>query len=343
MWIVRSLAYKHLTGSGASFFLRLFPRDWVFCAVNRMKKFCLLLGFAYSAYALEEHELVWDVKPPPLTELHAALQDAIAAQDWWAVIDYADTIAYHYPDSPFGQDAAYQCGETYFKMGQYELANQCFSVYLNQSGSPKYFEEAIRYKFAMADLFRNGTKLRLFDSHKLPRWVPSEEMAITLYDEVITTLPHHEIAAQSLLSKGKVQMKMEDFKESIETFQLLIRRFPKHELAAEAYLEVNRAYVQQCQVEHLDPDLLDLAEMNLRKFQLAFPREARLEAAQLILSEMQGLYATNLLETGRYYEKVKKIPASVIYYNKVIAKYPATEAAEQARMKLEQMQADGKL
>ena len=138
-------------------------------------------------------------------------------------------------------------------------------------------------------------------------------------------------------------MKMEDFKESIETFQLLIRRFPKHELAAEAYLEVNRAYVQQCQVEHLDPDLLDLAEMNLRKFQLAFPREARLEAAQLILSEMQGLYATNLLETGRYYEKVKKIPASVIYYNKVIAKYPATEAAEQARMKLEQMQADGKL
>jgi outer membrane protein assembly factor BamD (BamD/ComL family) len=308
-----------------------------------MKKFCLLLGFAYSVHALEEHELVWDVDIPPMTELHAALQNAIAAQDWWAVIDYADTIAYHYPDSPFGQEAAYQCGETYFKMGQYELANQCFSVYLNQSGSPKYFEEAIEYKFTMAELFRNGVKLRLFESHKLPRWAPSEEMAITLYDEVITTLPHHEVAAKSLLGKGKIQMILEDFKESVETFQLLIRRFPKHEFAAEAYLEVNRAYILQCKIEHLDPDLLDLAEMNLRKFQLAFPREARLEMAQQLLNGMQDLYAVNLFETGCYYEKVKKIPASVIYYNKVIAKYPATEAAGQARGKLDQMQIDGRL
>ncbi|MBS0624807.1 MAG: outer membrane protein assembly factor BamD [Verrucomicrobia bacterium] len=308
-----------------------------------MKKILLFLGLASSAFALEEHELVWDSQPPSVTELNSALQEAIAAQDWWSVIDYADTIAYHYPDSPFGQEAAYQCGETYFHMKQYEQADQCFSAYLNQAGSPKHFEEAIQYKFKMAELYRNGLKRKLFDSHKMPRFAPSEEGAIALYDEVITTLPHQEIAAQSLLGKAKVQIVMEDFKDAVETLQLLIRRFPKHELAAEGYLEINRSYLKQCQVEHLDLDLLELSEMNFRKFQLAFPRESRLEDAQKALSDMQELYAANLLNTGRYYEKIKKTPASIIFYTKVVAKYPATKAAGEAKIKLEQLQADGKI
>ena len=308
-----------------------------------MKKLALFLAIASTSFALEESELVWDSAPPSVTELNAAMQEAIAAQDWWTAIDVADTIAYHYPDSPFGQEAAYLCAETYFKMGQYELANQCLTVYLNQSGSPKHFEESIQYKFKIAELFRNGLKMRLFESHKMPRIAPSEEAAVALYDEVITTLPHQEIAAQSLLGKGKVQVKLEDFKESVDTFQLLIKRFPKHELAAEAYLEINRAYLQQCKIEHLDPDLLDLAEMNLRKFQLAFPRETRVADAQKTLSDMQEIYAKNILDTGKYYEKIKKVPASIIYYNKVVAKYPLTEAAVDARKKLEQFQADGKL
>lgn len=307
-----------------------------------MKALSIALTFAFPLLALEEQDLVWDAEPPSVTDYNAILQEAIASQDWWTVIDTADTIAYHFPESPFGQEAAYQCAEAYFKMGQYELANQCLSNYLNQP-SPKHFEEAIQYKFALAELYRNGTKLRLFDSHKMPKIVPSEEEAVKLYDEVITTLPHHDIAASSLMGKAKIQIEMEEFKSSIETLQLLIRRFPKQELSAAAFLEVNRAYLLQCQAEHLDLDLLDLAEMNTRKFHLAFPREAKLDEAEKLLADMRELYAANLLDTGRYYEKIKKLPASIIYYTKVVAKYPSTSAAKDAREKLEQLQADGKI
>ncbi len=307
-----------------------------------MKKLLIALVLTSPLWALEEEDLVWDAQIPSVTDYNAALQEAVAAQDWWSVIDYADTIAYHYPDSPFGQDAAYQCAEAYFKMGQYELANQCLTNYLNQP-APKHFEEAIEYKFTIAELFRNGTKLRLFESHKMPQLLPAEEEAVKLYDEVITTLPHHEMAASSLMGKAKIQVFMEDFRPSVETFQLLIRRFPKHELAAQAYLEINRSYLLQSQIEHLDLDLLDLAEMNMKKFHVAFPREERLEEAEKLLSDMRELYAANLLDTGRYYEKIKKTPASIIYYTKVVAKYPTTMAAKNAREKLEHLQADGHL
>ena len=183
----------------------------------------------------------------------------------------------------------------------------------------------------------------MFGLHKMPRIVPAKEDAVILYDEVMTTLPHSELAVQSMMGKGIVQTELEEFKSAVESLQLLIRRFPKHELAAESFLQINQVYLTQCQVEHLDLDLLILAEMNLRKFHLAFPREPRLADAEKIYAEMRELYAGNLLDTGRYFEKTKKTSAAIIYYTKVMAKYSGTEASEQARVKLEQMQADGLL
>ncbi len=176
----------------------------------------------------------------------------------------------------------------------------------------------------------------------MPAWVPAKEDSIQIYDEVIAALPHSEIAGKSLLSKARVQTYLEDYKPGIETLDLLIRRFPKNELAAEAYLEKNRILLRQCQGQDLDPDLLDLAEVNLRKFRLSFPREGRIAEAEKLLGEMEEIFAENLLDTGRFFEKTKKIPASIIYYTKVLAKYPNTEAASTARQKLESLQAAGK-
>lgn len=294
-------------------------------------------------FALEENELVWDIpQGPSVQEYNSALQDAIAAEDWWSVVDYAEIISYNFPTTPFGPEAAFVMGEAYFKLGELEYSNDAFTAYLNHAISPKHFEEAIHYKFQIAEQFANGAKKHMFASIKMPSWVPAREDALKIYDEVIAALPHSEVTAQSLLSKSKIQVYFEDYKPSIETLDLLIRRFPKNDLAAEAYLEKNRIYLLQCQTNNLDPDLLDLADVNLRKFRLAFPREQRLAEADKIYADMQEIFADNLYETGRFFERTKKVPASIIYYTKVIAKYPDTQAANTAREKLESLQAAGK-
>jgi outer membrane protein assembly factor BamD (BamD/ComL family) len=177
----------------------------------------------------------------------------------------------------------------------------------------------------------------------MPAWLPAQEDALKIYDEVIAALPHSEIAAQALLNKARLQVYFEDYKPSIETLDFLIRRFPKHALAAESFLEKNKIYLIQCKAQNLDPDLLDLAEVNTRKFQQAFPREPRVAEAERIISEMKEIFAENLFETGCFFQKTKKIPASIIYYTKVVAKYPNTQAALSAREKLESLQAAGHL
>lgn len=303
-----------------------------------MRKAALLFLLSVSPLlALEEHELEWD-NGPSVQEYNSAMQKAIASGDWWAVVDLANIISYNFPTTPFASEASYIMGEAYYKLNQIEYANDCFTAYLNHVSSPKHFEEAIEYKFNIAEQLANGAKKRLFGSAKMPAWVPAQEDSIEIYDEVIAALPHSEFAVKSLLSKSRVQTYLEDYKPAIETLDLLIRRFPKHDLAAEAYLEKCKIYLIQCQAQNLDPDMLDLTQVNLRKFRLAFPREIRVQEGEKILAEMQEIFARNLYETGYFFEKTKKIPASIIYYHKVIAKYPNTEAAEASREKLEILQ-----
>jgi outer membrane protein assembly factor BamD (BamD/ComL family) len=219
-----------------------------------------------------------------------------------------------------------------------ELANKSLSAYLNHSVSHAHFEEAIRMKFEIAQAFSNGTKKRLFGSHKMPAWLSAKEDALEIYDEVIATVPHSDMATTSMLAKAKIQAEFEDYKPAVETLTMLIRRFPKTEAAAEAYLEIAHVYFQQSENSSLDLDILELAEVNIRKFKAAFPREPRIEEAEKLLANTNELFAANLLDTGKFFERTKKPSASIIYYTRVIAKYPETKAAKLAQEKLNVLQ-----
>jgi outer membrane protein assembly factor BamD (BamD/ComL family) len=303
----------------------------------------LFLASLSSLYALEEEELVWEQTGPSVQEYNSRLQDAIAAEDWWEVVDCADVISYNFPTSPFAQEASFCLGQAYYKLQEWDYSNEAFSAYLNHTTSPKHFEEAIEYKFMIAEQFAHGAKRRLFGARKLPAWVPAKEDAILIYEEVIAALPHSETAAKALLGKAKVQSELADYKGSIETLELLIRRFPKDELAAEAYLERNRVHLKQCKEEVQDPSILDLVQLNLKKFRQSFPREPRLAEAEKIYNEAREVFAQNLLETGRFYEKTKKLPASRLYYQKVVASYPGTESASIAQGRLDELLVSGAL
>ncbi len=284
---------------------------------------------------LEEHE------GPTVQEFYSYMQEAIDDADWWSAIDFGQIVLYHFPDSPFGQEIPFFIGMAYLQLGQHELANESLSEYLKKSTSPKHFEEAIDAKFAIAEFFREGGKKRLFGSHKMPAILPGKEDSLVIYDEIIASMPHHELAAKAMLGKAEIQAYYEDFRPSVETLHLLIRRFPKHELAAESYLRINQVYLSQAATQQLDPDLLDLADVNLRKFKLTFPREPRIAAAETALSEMKEIFAQNLLETGHFYKKRKQMDASIIYFSKIVAKYPDSKAAVTAREQLVELQASG--
>ena len=101
-------------------------------------------------------------------------------------------------------------------------------------------------------------------------------------------------------------------------------------LTPEAYVGICDVYATHYKKEFADPDYLDLAEINLRKFKFDFPGEARIEACeQLIMSMKEGL-ASDLYEIGDFYRRTKKLKAAIIYFNTILKKYPETSFAKKA-------------
>jgi outer membrane protein assembly factor BamD (BamD/ComL family) len=243
-------------------------------------------------------------------------------------------IAYHYQESPFYNDSIFYSGVCYYFKGDLDLANKQFDRYLSFGGKLKHFEKVFEFKLEIANDYSKGLKKHLFGFERLPKWAPAKSNAISLFDEIIAALPGKEIAAQALYSKADLLKAKKRFHESIESLQLLARRFPKHTLAAESYLCISEIYLEQSRLESQNPDLLALSQVNIQRFAKAFPSDERVDLAKKNLLAMQEVYAQSLYDTGRFYERTKKPTASAIYYEDTIRKYPGTKAAAKSEERL---------
>ncbi|QVL57935.1 MAG: outer membrane protein assembly factor BamD [Simkaniaceae bacterium] len=265
---------------------------------------------------------------------YSKMIDHYQNEEWQKLAWKCEDLIADFPSSPFAREALYYLGVAEFKLGEYEYANGAFSNYLKEELTPKFFEQTIRYKFEIATEFDGGARTRLFGWNKMPKWLPAYEVAIEIYDEVITTMPRDDLAAKSLYRKGVLLLRMEEYKKSIDSFQTLCRRFPKHPLAPDGYVGISDVYLTESKKEFPDSNKLELAEINLRKFKTHFPSEPRVEEAEKRLLGMKEELASDLLEIAEFYERTKKGKAAAIYYATILKKYPETKAAKKSEIRL---------
>ncbi len=264
---------------------------------------------------------------------------AYQKEQWDQVIESANKIVKEHKSSTLAKEVFFYLGVAHFHTGDYDLANRYLSKYLKKSPSPKFFEQVMQYKLEIAEEFRHGAKKHIFSWEKSPTWTPAREDAFEIYDEIIHTIPHGDLAAKALFGKALLQGYYKDYKESIDTLQTLIRKFPSHELVPDAYLEIQYLFLDLCEQENLDPNILDHAYVNFRRFKESFPGEDRISVAEEILQSIKEAFAHNFYETGLFYERTHKQEAAIIYYAKIISKFPDTETARKAQKRLDQLQA----
>lgn len=256
---------------------------------------------------------------------------------WSDALEHYQVIIYHFQQSPFYADSVYHVAVCYFFLGHFDLADKHFGFYLNTGGTLKHFEKVFEFKYHIAEYYREGRKKHLFGREGLPRVISGKGSAFELYNEVIASLPSREIAAKALASKADLLRSKKDFKSSIETLNVLIRRFPKHHLSAEAYITIGEIYLQQVKREAQNPDLIALAQVNMQRFHKSFPGDERSQHLEAQIFGMQEVHAASLFETGRFYERLKHPRASAIYYNDTIVRFPETESAKKSQERLKKL------
>lgn len=300
-----------------------------------MKKLLLLLAFTLGELSANPNPFDPVIRSQITAyQRHAKMMEQLDEKNWEKLVWACEDMLTGFPTSPLAREASYYLGEAYYHLGEFEASNKAFSAYLKESKSPKFFDEAIRYKFAIAKALDGGARLHLFGWKRLPKWVSGYEEAIEIYDSVIASLPRDDLAAESLYRKGLILLQLERYTESADALQALIRRFPKHPLAIEGYIARGKVFLTECKKEFLDLSKLELAEINVRQFRAHFPGEPRLYEAEKQVQEMKEQLATDLLEIAEFYERTKKQGAAEIYYGKLLKKYPDTQAGKKAAKKL---------
>ena len=309
-------------------------------------KRCIYLGLALltlaintsleGAYTIQNGSLVNAnvIATLPVEEHYNLGVKAMNNKDWREAASQFTIVSSSFPTSSYGQEAFYYLGVAEYNMDEFDFANNAFSQYLKCQNNPQHFLSAIEYKYCIAEQFRGGAKRRFLGTKQLPKWATGRTMALKIYDEVISAMPSHEMATRALYSKGYLLWETGEYRDSIDSFQLLCKRFPKSELTPDAYVIISRIYQDLCQSEPQNSDILAFAELNARKFRQEFPKEERLSQADHNVQQIKELYAGALFETGMFYERVQQPKASIIYYYNAIRQFPDTEIAQKCKQRL---------
>jgi tetratricopeptide (TPR) repeat protein len=163
-------------------------------------------------------------------------QAAMAAKDMTEAARQFYILTTCFPNSPYGQEAYFYLGVAEFYLREFDFSNNAFTQYLKCKSNPQYFIQAIEYKFQIAERLRCGAKRRFCGSKQFPKWATGKTLALKIYDEVIAAMPSSEIAARALYSKGYLLWSIGDYRECIESFQLITKRFPKSDLFMKRFL-----------------------------------------------------------------------------------------------------------
>lgn len=293
-----------------------------------------------AAYVVRKGKLIdekYVATMAPQDHFEAGLE-ALSQKNWRESHRHFMVVSLNFPEHPLSQEIDYHLGVSYFYLKDFELANQYLSEYLQKPDHSRYFEDSLRYKLAIAQQFAAGARKHVLGMESMPKLIPGKDDAVRIFDEIIQVLPYQELAVQALLAKGHLMRDMMHYRESNEAYQLVLKRFPLHELAPQVYIALADLYLRQCRAETKNPDLLDLAAINLRKFKQNFPLNKGLKEAEQSFSQMQEIYAEELYATGLLYERKKQTKASIIYYTSVVKDYPKTEAAKLCEKRLKELE-----
>ncbi len=265
-------------------------------------------------------------------ECYRKMLKACSDKRWNDAIFCGDCLKDYRPKKVTGKEALYFLGISYFAKNSLEKANDCFSEYLNTSFMPRYFEEALTYKFKIARKYQQGIGKPLFGLEKMPNWIPAEEDALKIYDELINALPQTDMMIQATYNKALLHMSFKDYKDAIGAFESLIEKYPKHELAIQSYLLISKSYLYQADPKHHEHDLLHLAKLNLEKFEKSFPLEEKVIEMKKDIRKMEEIYAQGFFEVAQFYHKKKAFNAVELYCNKIKRDFPHTKTAQKTKL-----------
>lgn len=119
-----------------------------------------------------------------------------------------------------------------------------------------------------------------------------------------------------------------------QSFTRLMESFPDDSLADDALIRAGRAYHRLWRKSYLDPTYGESALTTFNTVLSLYPNSDLRDEAQGEVDRIEAQFAKKDYDTGVHYLKRKAYDPAIIYFTDVVEKFPRTEWARRAQLRL---------
>jgi outer membrane protein assembly factor BamD len=173
-----------------------------------------------------------------------------------------------------------------------------------------------------------GGSMREFNAR---RW----DNAIVGFERLTLELPARDtLLPRAHFYLGQAHARRAEHLLAAQSFQRLAESFPDDSLADDALLAAGNAYQRLWRKPTLDAQYGFTAAEVYRQLVELYPDSPLREQAQEQVDRLTEWFATKDYETGLYYMRRKAYDPAIIYFRDVVGKFPTTDRARQAYLRL---------
>jgi outer membrane protein assembly factor BamD len=237
-----------------------------------------------------------------------------------------------WPTSEQAQEAQYRIGLCREGMRDFYKAFLSYQRAINKWPSHPRFEDMLERMFKIGNLFLAGERQKVWRIKTLP----SMDKTVEIYEGLIRAGPQSKWAPQAQFNIGLAREKQRAYDEAVLAYQKLIDRYPDSLQVETAYYQIGAAYANASRRAEYDKSAADKAVEAFQEYLARYPQGDKAMEAKRTMAKVRAEQARGLYEIARFYDKQKKSPAALIYYNDLITHFPDSKYTVVAKQRVEQ-------
>jgi outer membrane assembly lipoprotein YfiO len=196
-----------------------------------------------------------------------------------------------------------------------------------------------RNRFVPANFRSNDAlfqaSLRQLTQHK---W----DNAVNGFQKLTTDLPARDpLLPQAYYYLGESHTGRKEHILAAQAYSRIPESFPEDTLAGVATFKAGMSYSKLWRKPSLDSDYGETALTTLQSFLAAYPDSPLKDQAEREIAKLTEWFATKNYDAGMFYLRRKGYDSAIIYFTDVVTRYPQTEHARMAQLRL--VEAYGKI
>ncbi len=245
------------------------------------------------------------------------------------VIAALEQLKVDFPQLAGEEVDAFIAAEQFYADSVWHKAAVEYKKFVNSYPESLLYPVAMERYFSIGVAYLQGEKRRFIKILKLPAF----DDGVNIIWDIADREGHSPLALRALTSLARAQEQKNKYFEAYQTWAEIATRWPTGETGKQALLRMAQELHASYSGAQYDAAVLESARSYYEDFTGRYPAlaEELNIAGELALITEQLAYKQ--YELGFYYERTDKPDAAKMYYDKVLADWPGSKAADMVRIR----------